>query len=68
MKADKHCWPPILPTTPLSSAVLLLMAILVVYMVLGIRYESFIHPFTILSALPFAGFGAQVTLLFFRVE
>ena len=35
---------------------------LVIYMVLGILYESFIHPMTILSALPFAGFGALVTL------
>ncbi len=45
--------------------VLLLAAILVIYIVLGILYESFIHPLTILSALPFAGFGALVTLLFF---
>ena len=47
---------------------LLLMAVLVIYMVLGILYESFIHPLTILSALPFAGFGALVTLLIFNVE
>ncbi len=47
---------------------LLLLAILVIYLVLGILYESFIHPFTILSALPFAGFGALVTLLIFRVD
>jgi HAE1 family hydrophobic/amphiphilic exporter-1 len=47
---------------------LLLMAILVIYMVLGILYESFIHPLTILSALPFAGFGALVTLLIFRTD
>jgi HAE1 family hydrophobic/amphiphilic exporter-1 len=47
---------------------LLLMAILVIYLVLGILYESFIHPLTILSALPFAGFGALVTLLLFRTE
>ncbi len=47
---------------------LLLMAVLVIYLVLGILYESFIHPFTILSALPFAGFGALVTLLLFRVD
>jgi HAE1 family hydrophobic/amphiphilic exporter-1 len=47
---------------------LLLMAILVIYMVLGILYESFIHPITILSALPFAGFGALVTLLMFRID
>jgi HAE1 family hydrophobic/amphiphilic exporter-1 len=48
--------------------VLLLMAVLVIYVVLGILYESFIHPITILTALPFAGFGALVTLLAFRTE
>jgi HAE1 family hydrophobic/amphiphilic exporter-1 len=47
---------------------LLLLAVVVIYLVLGILYESFIHPFTILSALPFAGFGALVTLLIFHVE
>jgi HAE1 family hydrophobic/amphiphilic exporter-1 len=47
---------------------LLIMAILVIYMVLGILYESFIHPVTILSALPFAGFGALITLLIFKVD
>jgi HAE1 family hydrophobic/amphiphilic exporter-1 len=44
---------------------LLLAAMLVIYIVLGILYESFIHPLTILSALPFAGFGALVTLMIF---
>ena len=44
---------------------LLLAAMIVIYIVLGILYESFIHPVTILSALPFAGFGALVTLLIF---
>jgi len=44
---------------------LLLVSILVIYIVLGILYESFIHPITILSALPFAGFGALATLLLF---
>jgi HAE1 family hydrophobic/amphiphilic exporter-1 len=48
--------------------VLLIVAVLVIYLVLGILYESFIHPVTILSALPFAGFGALVTLMLFRVE
>ncbi len=48
--------------------VLLILAVFVIYMVLGILYESFIHPLTILSALPFAGFGALVTLMLFRVE
>jgi HAE1 family hydrophobic/amphiphilic exporter-1 len=47
---------------------LLLVAILVIYVVLGILYESFIHPLTILTALPFAGFGALVTLTVFRTE
>jgi HAE1 family hydrophobic/amphiphilic exporter-1 len=47
---------------------LLLMAVLVIYLVLGILYESFIHPLTILSALPFAGFGALVTLMAFNTE
>jgi HAE1 family hydrophobic/amphiphilic exporter-1 len=47
---------------------LLLIAILFIYVVLGILYESFIHPLTILSALPFAGFGALLTLLVFRKD
>jgi hydrophobic/amphiphilic exporter-1 (mainly G- bacteria), HAE1 family len=47
---------------------LLVMAILVIYLVLGILYESFIHPLTILSGLPAAGFGALVTLMLFHKE
>jgi HAE1 family hydrophobic/amphiphilic exporter-1 len=47
---------------------LLVMAILVIYIVLGVLYESFIHPITILSGLPSAGFGALLTLMIFRVE
>ena len=47
---------------------LLILAVAVIYMVLGILYESFIHPITILSALPFAGFGALLTLLIFHEE
>ena len=47
---------------------LLVMAILVIYMVLGILYESFIHPLTILSGLPSVGLGALVTLLLFGSE
>jgi HAE1 family hydrophobic/amphiphilic exporter-1 len=47
---------------------LVILAIVVIYMVLGILYESFIHPLTILTALPFAGFGALATLLLFRTE
>ncbi len=47
---------------------ILALAIFVIYVVLGILYESFIHPFTILSGLPAAGFGALVTLLLFHQE
>jgi HAE1 family hydrophobic/amphiphilic exporter-1 len=47
---------------------LLVMAILVIYIVLGVLYESFIHPITILSGLPSAGFGALLTLMIFRLE
>ena len=47
---------------------LLLLAVLVIYLVLGILYESFVHPLTILSGLPFAGFGALLTLFLFRTE
>lgn len=42
---------------------LLILAIVVIYIVLGILYESFVHPLTILSGLPFAGFGALVALM-----
>jgi len=51
-----------------NLAVLLVIAIMVVYIVLGILYESYIHPLTILSGLPSAGFGALVTLLVFRMD
>jgi len=51
-----------------NLGMLLVMAILVIYMVLGILYESFIHPITILSGLPAAGFGALVTLMVFGME
>ena len=47
---------------------LLLMAILVIYIVLGILYESFVHPLTILSGLPSAGFGALLTLMIFHID
>jgi len=46
---------------------LLILAIFVIYMVLGILYESFIHPATILTGLPFAVFGALLALLVFRM-
>src|SRR4030095_1086299 len=51
-----------------NLAVLLVIAIMVVYIVLGILYESYIHPLTILSGLPSAAFGALVTLLIFRMD
>jgi hydrophobic/amphiphilic exporter-1 (mainly G- bacteria), HAE1 family len=47
---------------------ILALAIFVIYVVLGILYESFIHPLTILSGLPSAGFGALVTLLIFKAD
>jgi HAE1 family hydrophobic/amphiphilic exporter-1 len=51
-----------------NLTLLLLVAVLVIYLVLGILYESFIHPFTILSGLPSAGLGALLTLLLFGRE
>jgi HAE1 family hydrophobic/amphiphilic exporter-1 len=48
--------------------IILVMAILVIYLVLGILYESFTHPLTILSGLPAAGFGALLTLLIFGMD
>jgi len=48
--------------------VLLLITILVIYMVLAILYEHYAHPITILTALPFAGFGALMMLLIFGME
>jgi len=47
---------------------LLLAAVLVIYLILGILYESFIHPLTILSGLPSAGVGALLTLVLFQQE
>src|SRR5262249_49028066 len=51
-----------------NLSLLLVVAIMVVYIVLGILYESYIHPLTILSGLPSAGFGALLTLLVFRMD
>src|SRR5437763_800647 len=51
-----------------NLTLLLLVAVLVIYLVLGILYESFIHPLTILSGLPSAGLGALLTLLIFGRE
>ncbi len=47
---------------------LLLLATVIIYVILGMLYESFIHPFTILSGLPAAGLGAMITLLIFHVD
>ncbi len=51
-----------------NLTVLLIVAVLVIYIVLGILYESFIHPITILSGLPSAVFGALLTLTLFHRE
>jgi len=51
-----------------NMGILLMIAIMVVYIVLGVLYESYVHPLTILSGLPSAGFGALLTLLIFKVE
>ena len=51
-----------------GQGMLLLITILVIYLVLGILYESFVHPLTILSGLPSAGVGALLTLILFRSE
>lgn len=49
-----------------NTLLLLLAAACVMYIILGILYESFIHPLTILSSLPFAGFGGALTLYLFN--
>src|SRR4051812_10878522 len=51
-----------------NLAILLVIAVFVVYIVLGILYESYIHPLTILSGLPSAAFGALLTLLVFHMD
>jgi len=51
-----------------GMGLLLVMALLVIYIVLGVLYESFIHPLTILSGLPAAAFGALLTLWFFHID
>jgi HAE1 family hydrophobic/amphiphilic exporter-1 len=77
--AAREILPPTVSATPQGVAaafqssfvglgLLLVGAILVIYMVLGILYESFIHPITILSGLPSAGMGALATLLLFHDE
>jgi hydrophobe/amphiphile efflux-1 (HAE1) family protein len=51
-----------------SEPILILLALVTVYIVLGVLYESYIHPLTILSTLPSAGVGALVALLLFKVD
>jgi HAE1 family hydrophobic/amphiphilic exporter-1 len=51
-----------------GMGILLLLSIVVIYLVLGILYESFIHPLTILSGLPTAGLGALLTLMAFGID
>jgi len=51
-----------------NQPILILTALLAVYIVLGILYESYIHPITILSTLPSAGIGALLALMAFNVE
>jgi hydrophobic/amphiphilic exporter-1 (mainly G- bacteria), HAE1 family len=51
-----------------GQGLLLLITVLVIYLILGVLYESFIHPLTILSGLPSAGVGALATLLLFGME
>jgi len=78
-KASKETLPPGVTTSFQGAAqafqsstqglfLLLILAVLIIYIVLGILYESFIHPLTILSGLPAAGVGALVTLLIFGKE
>ena len=51
-----------------NEGLLILAALVTVYIVLGVLYESFIHPITILSTLPSAGVGALLALLLFRLD
>jgi multidrug efflux pump len=51
-----------------SEPVLILAALLAIYIVLGVLYESYIHPLTVLSTLPSAGLGAVIALILFHVE
>ncbi len=51
-----------------NTPILILAALVTVYIVLGVLYESFIHPITILSTLPSAGVGALIALLLYRLD
>ena len=55
-------------TTQQGLVMLMILAVFVIYVILGVLYESFIHPVTILSGLPFAAFGALVTLILCRLD
>ena len=55
-------------TTQQGLLLLMLLAVFVIYVILGVLYESFIHPITILTGLPFAAFGALVTLWLFGLD
>ncbi len=55
-------------STQSGLLVLVVLAVFVIYVVLGVLYESFVHPLTILSGLPFAAFGALLALWIFHVE
>jgi HAE1 family hydrophobic/amphiphilic exporter-1 len=54
--------------TQQGLAMLLVLAVFVIYVILGVLYESFVHPITILTGLPFAAFGALVTLIAFGLD
>jgi len=51
-----------------NLGILLTVAVMIVYIVLGVLYESYVHPITILSGLPSAGFGALITLVLFKID
>ena len=55
-------------STQQGLLLLMLLAVFVIYVILGVLYESFIHPITILTGLPFAAFGALVTLILFGLD
>jgi multidrug efflux pump len=55
-------------TSLANEPILILAALITVYIVLGVLYESYIHPITIISTLPSAGVGALLALMLFRVE
>jgi HAE1 family hydrophobic/amphiphilic exporter-1 len=55
-------------STQQGLVMLLILAVFVIYVILGVLYESFVHPITILTGLPFAAFGALVTLILFGLD